>query len=100
MAFLGSIEGRAGDFAGIREQLGVRTILCGSVRRSGDQLRVAAQLIDTATGKYMWSGVYDRRPRDLLAIEEDIARSIVDTLRVNFTRPVRSRAGVYEFDEC
>jgi serine/threonine-protein kinase len=82
-----------GDLAGIRE-LGVQTVLCGSVRRSGGQLRVAAQLIDTGTGKYMWSGVYDREPRDLLAIEEDIARSIVNTLRVNLSRPVPSRGAM------
>jgi TolB-like protein/Tfp pilus assembly protein PilF len=72
------------DLSRIREQLKVQHILCGSVRRSGQQLRVTAQLMDTRTGRYLWSEVYERKLRDLLAIEEEIARAIVNTLQVKF----------------
>jgi TolB-like protein len=69
------------DLAHIREQLNVETILSGSVRRAGDQLRIAVQLIATSDGRYLWSDVYERKRHDIFAIEEEIARSIVNTLR-------------------
>ena len=74
------------DLGWIREQLGVDTILCGSVRRSGEQLRITAQMIDTRDGHYLWSEVYERRLHDIFAIEEEIARAIVNTLQANLWR--------------
>lgn len=62
-------------------QLGLRSVLVGSIRTSGDRLRVLAQLIDTKDGAYLWSETYDRRIADVFAIQEEIAASIVDTLR-------------------
>jgi serine/threonine-protein kinase len=81
------------DLAHIRQQLKVDTVLAGTVRRSADQLRITVQLIDTATGRYLWSELYERRMQDLFAIEEDIAWSIVNTLQVRLVRgPVSAGA--------
>ncbi len=70
------------DVHTIAQTLGVRHVLEGSVRREGDHLRVTAQLVDAGSGYNVWSQTYDRPWRDLLAIEDDLARSIISTLRV------------------
>ncbi len=68
------------DVKEIGARLDVDRVLEGSIRRSGDRLRVSAQLSDTSTGFQIWSNKYDRRFEDIFAIEEDIAGSIVDAL--------------------
>lgn len=70
------------DVREIAEKLGVATVLEGSVRKSGDRLRITAQLISAAEGYHLWSESYDRRLEDVFAIQDDIARSIVEALRV------------------
>ena len=77
-----SFKGKPVDLRTVGQQLNVRTILEGSVRRSGDQLRVSAQLINVADGYHLWSRQYDRELRDLFAIQEEIARSIAESLEV------------------
>jgi TolB-like protein/Flp pilus assembly protein TadD len=76
------MKGRQQDLAAIREQLHVETILRGSIRCSGERLRITAQLIDAASGYYLWSEAWDRSAADVFAIEEEIAQAIVNTLRV------------------
>jgi serine/threonine-protein kinase len=65
-----------------RRRLQVANVLTGSVRISGSQLRVRAQLIETETGVYLWSETFDRQMQDVFAIQEEIARNIVRTLRI------------------
>ena len=65
-----------------RRRLQVANVLTGSVRISGSQLRVRAQLIETETGVYLWSETFDRQMEDVFAIQEEIARNIVRTLRI------------------
>jgi serine/threonine-protein kinase len=76
------MKGREQDLDAIREQLRVETILRGSIRCSGDRLRITAQLIDAANGYYLWSEAWDRSAADVFAIEEEIAQAMVNTLRV------------------
>ena len=76
------MKGHQQDLEAIREQLRVETILRGSVRCLGDRLRITAQLIEAATGYYLWSEAWDRTAADVFAIEEEIAQAIVNTLRV------------------
>ena len=76
------LRGREQDFAGVREQLEVGSILRGSVRRAEGRVRVRAQLIDAESGAYLWSEAYDRQMQDVFAIQEEIARAIVDTLQL------------------
>ncbi len=76
------LRGRQQDILAIRQQLKVGTVLTGSVRIAGPSLRVRAQLIDTESGVYLWSETFDRQMQDVFAIQEEIARAIVRTLRV------------------
>lgn len=62
--------------------LRVATILQASVRRWGGQVRILVKLIETNSGRFLWSETYDRRMDDLFAIQEDIARRIADSLRL------------------
>ncbi|HXA52598.1 MAG TPA: tetratricopeptide repeat protein [Candidatus Acidoferrum sp.] len=73
---------RQQDLAAIREQLNASFVLTGSARIAGSSLRVRAQLIDTTSGVYQWSETFDRRIHDVFAIQEEIARAIVRTLRL------------------
>jgi adenylate cyclase len=69
----------------VSEELGVSTLLEGSVRRAGDRVRITAQLIDSASDSHLWSETYDREMKDVFAIQDDIAQSIVDALKVTLT---------------
>jgi len=74
-------KGQSPDIREIGEQLAVRSVLEGSVRRAGDRLRVTAQLVSVEDGYHLWSEKYDRDLKDVFAIQDEISRSIVDTLR-------------------
>jgi adenylate cyclase len=69
----------------VAEDLNVSTLLEGSVRRAGDRVRITAQLIDAATDSQLWSETYDREMKDVFAIQDDIAQSIVNALKVTLT---------------
>jgi len=71
-----------GDSREIGARLGVQTLLEGSVRRSGDQMRVMAQLIDVADGYHIWSQRFDREVRDIFDVQDEIATSIVRALQL------------------
>jgi len=75
-------RGEGADIREIGEALGVSTLLEGSVRRSGNRLRITAQLIKTEDGYHIWSKRFDREMEDIFEIQDEIARSIVDQLRV------------------
>src|SRR5689334_7338120 len=89
----------------VRRQLNVANVLTGSVRIAGQNLRVRAQLIDTASGVYLWSETFDRRMQDVFAIQEEIASAIVRTLRIQLSGGEdtslvsrhRSSIGSYDF---
>jgi adenylate cyclase len=70
----------------VAEDLGVRYVLEGSVQRSGDRVRITAQFIDALKGHHLWSERYDRDPKDLFAIEDDITKKIITALQVMLTQ--------------
>ena len=76
---------RAVDIKEIGQQLAVATVLEGSVRKSGEQLRITAQLINVEDGYHLWSERFDSQMQDIFTIQDDIARSIVDALRVTLS---------------
>ncbi len=76
-----ALKGRAQDVRAIGALLGVGWVLEGTVRRSGPRLRITAQLTSTADGQLQWSQRFDRTHEDAFAIQEEIARTIVDRLR-------------------
>lgn len=69
------------DSRSIGAKLGVAHLLEGSVRKSGDMIRVSAELIDTADGSTQWSERYDRPYKDLFALQDEITRTVVVALR-------------------
>lgn len=77
-----SFKGKHIDPRVVGEQLNVRTILEGSVRRADNRLRIAAQLINAADGYHLWSERYDREMKDVFEIQDEIARSIAERLKV------------------
>lgn len=85
-------KGKAADVRAVGRALGVATVLQGSVRRDGGTVRITAQLIDAAKGYYLWSQTYDREPRDLLAIQDEISQAIVSALRIRLPRSGIARA--------
>jgi adenylate cyclase len=69
----------------VSEELGVRYVLEGSVRKSGNQLRITTQLIDALTGHHLWSERYDRELKDIFAVQDDITTKILTAIRVQLT---------------
>ena len=66
----------------IGEQLGVATVLEGSIQRSGDRIRITAQLINVSNGFHLWSANFDRTLDDIFVVQDEIATSVVDALQV------------------
>ena len=79
-------KGKALDVRTIGGQLGVTVVLEGTVRRFGDRLRITAQLINVFDGRLLWSEKYDRAAEDLFQIQDEIAETIVRTLRATLLR--------------
>ncbi|MCO6480959.1 MAG: tetratricopeptide repeat protein [Phaeodactylibacter sp.] len=77
-----SFRGSESSMQDIGRKLGVNTVLEGSVRRAGEQVRVTAQLVSTEDGYQLWSQRYDRDITDIFAIQDEIARAVADNLKV------------------
>ena len=84
-------KGRAVDTRTVGRDLGVRSVLEGSIRRSGKRVRITAQLIDAATGGHLWAERYDRDLTDLFAVQDDVTRRIVDALKVTLSPTEKAR---------
>jgi len=80
-----SFKGKHENLRVIGDKLAVGTVLEGSVRKAGAQLRITAQLVNVADGYDLWSERFDRGPEDVFAIQEEIARTIADRLQVSLT---------------
>jgi TolB-like protein/Tfp pilus assembly protein PilF len=75
-------KGKTQDLRSIATQLGVAYVLEGSVRKSGDRLRVTAQLINSRDGSQLWSQTYDRELSDVLKMQDEIAIALVRALQI------------------
>ena len=88
-----SFKGKNVDLRVIGEKLNVRTVLEGSVRRSGKRVRIAAQLIDVSNGYHLWSEKYDREIEDVFAVQDEIAVAIAEPDESNCESGPRCSAG-------
>ncbi len=79
-------KGKASDVREIGKALNARYVLEGSVRRSGDSVRVNAQLIDAATGAHVWADRYDGEMKDIFAVQDTVTRNVVKALSVELTK--------------
>jgi len=77
-----ALKGKNLDIRSVGEMLGVASVLEGAVRRSGNKLRVTAQLVDAQSGYHLWSETFDREMSDIFAVQDEIARAIVSVLRL------------------
>ncbi len=77
-----AFKGKAEDLRKVGEALDVATVLEGSVQKSGDEVRITAQLIDTRSGYHLWSEKYDRKLTSIFAVEDEISKAIADKLQV------------------
>ncbi|HKZ10955.1 MAG TPA: hypothetical protein VJL61_09625, partial [Rhodanobacteraceae bacterium] len=77
-----AFKGKAEDLRKVGEVLDVATVLEGSIQKSGDEVRITAQLIDTRSGYHLWSEKYDRKLTSIFAVEDEISKAIADKLKV------------------
>ncbi len=91
-----SFKGKSDDIPTIAAKLKVANILEGSVRRSGDRLRVTTQLVRASDGEHLWSETYDREMKDIFKVQDEIASAVVAALKLKLspgqsTSPTRSK---------
>ncbi len=77
-----SFKGKQVDLRAVGATLNAGTLIEGSVRKSGDRVRIVAQLINAADGYHIWSERYDRELQDIFEVQDEIARTIADRLKV------------------
>ena len=92
-----AFKGKSDDIATIGAKLNVATLLEGSVRKSGNRVRISVQLVKVADSAHLWSETYDRTLDDIFAVQDDIAQAVVQALRVTLmgsTHDVASASSV------
>jgi serine/threonine protein kinase/Tfp pilus assembly protein PilF len=80
-----ALKDQRGDVRTIGRKLAVETLLDGSVRKAGNRLRITARLVNVADGYHVWSERYDRDLKDVFEIQDEIAKSIVEALKIKLT---------------
>jgi transcriptional activator of cad operon len=86
-----AFRGQDADVRKIGKALDTNWILEGSMRRSGDHVRVTVQLIDAQSGYHLWSATYDRAMADTIKMQEDISRSVAEALAIHLTTDMAKR---------
>ena len=88
-----AFKGKSVSIPKIAQELGVAHVLEGSVRKSGDRLRITAQLIEVASDTHLWSETYDRELTDIFALQDEISANITAALKLNLLGGTAARAG-------
>ena len=76
----------------VAEELGVQYVLEGSVKKSGDKIRITAQLVDALNGHHLWAKRYDRNLKDIFAVQDEITKKIITAMQVKLTEGEQARA--------
>jgi adenylate cyclase len=100
-----AFRGASLDAREIGKRLGVETLLDGSIRKAGKRVRISVQLIDASNGYQLWSERFDREIEDIFAIQDEIARSVLESLglaltereKFRFLKPSTTNIEAYEF---
>ncbi|UCD24628.1 MAG: protein kinase [Gemmatimonadota bacterium] len=99
-----ALKDQLDDIRHIGSMLGVSTVLEGTVQQAGDRIRITARLTNVADGRTVWSERYDREMSDVFAIQDEISRTIVDTLRrtlfltIGYSTPARYSRNVKAYN--
>jgi len=88
-----SFKGKRVQPQELKKEFGVDYILDGSMRKSGDQLRITAQLVDASNGKQVWAERYDRKLADVFALQDEVTKKIVRALAIKLTSAERGQLG-------
>jgi adenylate cyclase len=86
-----TFKGRSVDVRSVGRDLGVRSVLEGSIRRAGNRVRITAQLTDAGTGAHLWADRYDRDLTDIFDVQDEVTRRIVDALKVTLSPAEKAR---------
>ena len=89
-------KGKSVDIRVVARELGVRTVLEGSIRRAGNRVRITAQLIEAETGGHLWADRFDRELSDIFAVQDEVTRRIVDALKIKLSPGDSARLGDVE----
>src|SRR5450631_564958 len=84
-------RGKSLDIRTVGRELGVRSVLEGSIRRAGNRVRITAQLINAETGGHVWADRYDRDLTYIFEVQDEVTRQIVDALKVALTPTEKAR---------
>jgi adenylate cyclase len=84
-------KGRSVDIRDVGRELGVHSVLEGSIRRAGKRVRITAQLIDATNGAHLWADRYDRDLTDIFEVQDDVTRRIVDALKITLSPAEKAR---------
>ncbi|MEM7464677.1 MAG: hypothetical protein AAF362_18560, partial [Pseudomonadota bacterium] len=87
-----SYKGKSIDAKQVGKELGVHYLVQGAVRKSGNRVRVAAQLVDTLSGEQLWSDRFDRNLDDLFELQDEVARAIVANIETRLKQAEREQA--------
>jgi TolB-like protein/Tfp pilus assembly protein PilF len=87
-----AFKGRNVKMSEIGRELGVATVLEGSVRKSGDQIRITTQLVNASDGYHLWSETYDRKITDVFVVQDEIAAAVVGALKLKLLQAPGARA--------
>ena len=93
-----TFKGRNVDVRDVSKNLGVRYVLEGSVRKSGNRVRITSQLIDAVTGGHLWAERFDRDLTDIFAVQDDVTQQIVAALALNLSDADRQRLSAEHTD--
>ena len=84
-------KGRPIDIRTVGRELGVHSVLEGSIRRAGNRVRITAQLIEAENGTHLWGDRYDRDLTDIFAVQDDVTQRIVDSLKITLSPAEKRR---------
>jgi adenylate cyclase len=84
-------KGRSVDIRTVGRELGVQSVLEGSIRRAGNRVRITAQLIDATNGAHLWADRYDRDLTDIFAVQDDVTQRIVEALKITLSPAEKER---------
>jgi adenylate cyclase len=92
-------KGKAVKVQEVSEELGVRYVLEGSVRKSADQVRITAQLVDALDGHHLWAERYDRKLGDIFRVQDEITKKIISSMQVKLTEGEAARSAARGTDD-
>jgi eukaryotic-like serine/threonine-protein kinase len=93
-------KGQEIDPQAVGRELNVRAVLTGRIMQSGGSLHIGAELVDVATGSLLWGAQYDRKPGDIIAIQNEISNEISEKLRLKLTRAEKKRLTQRQTDDA